>query len=149
MRDDCLGLRGWVRVFMGCVLSDRASGFLGGRAKRWLCSGVMAKNIYAYQISENQLYRMRRFNESGVMARALYRREHQVLIKLLRRIRENASLTQSECSRALGRPQSFMSDVEKGLRRLDLVQLRDLCAVLGYGLPQFISEYEKALASDT
>ncbi|WP_122316185.1 helix-turn-helix domain-containing protein [Pseudomonas cichorii] len=81
------------------------------------------------------------------MTKAIYRREHQILIKLLRTIRENANLTQSECSRALGRPQSFMSDVEQGLRRLDLVQLRDLCAVLGYALPQFISEYEEALES--
>ncbi|MFJ4144761.1 helix-turn-helix domain-containing protein [Pseudomonas sp. NPDC089734] len=81
------------------------------------------------------------------MTKALYRREHLVLIKLLRTIRENADLTQLECSRALGRPQSFMSDVEKGVRRLDIVQLRDLCAVLGYALPQFISEYEEALAS--
>nr|WP_318533590.1 helix-turn-helix domain-containing protein [Pseudomonas cichorii] len=109
----------------------------------------MTKNIYTYQISENQLYRGELFNESSVMARALNRREHQVLIKLLRTIRENASLTQAECSRALGRPQSFISDVEKGLRRLDIVQLRDLCAVLGYELPQFISAYEKALAFDT
>jgi len=32
-------------------------------------------------------------------------------------------------------------------RWLDLIQLRDLCEVLGYGLPQFINEYEEALAS--
>nr|WP_318287285.1 helix-turn-helix domain-containing protein [Pseudomonas cichorii] len=120
--------------------------FLGpGKAVALL--GVAVKNIYGYQISENQLYRRRPFNESGVMARALYRRDHQVLIKLLRTIRENANLTQAECSRALGRPQSFISDVEKGLRRLDLVQLRDLCTVLGYELPRFISEYEEALAA--
>ncbi len=90
---------------------------------------------------------MKLFNENGIMTKALYRQEHQVLIKLLRTIRENANLTQSECSRALGRPQSFMSDVEKGLRRLDIVQLRDLCAVLGYELPRFISEYEEALVA--
>jgi hypothetical protein len=38
----------------------------------------------------------------------------------------------------------IMSDVEKGSRRLDLIQLRDLCAVLGYRLPQFVNEYEEA-----
>jgi transcriptional regulator with XRE-family HTH domain len=80
------------------------------------------------------------------MTKAIYRKEHQVLIKLLRTTREKANLTQSECSAALGRPQSFISDVEKGSRRLDLVQLRDLCAVLGYALPEFVNEYEKALA---
>lgn len=79
------------------------------------------------------------------MTKAIYRNEHQVLIKLLKAIRSNTGLTQTDCSKALGRPQSYISDVETGLRRLDLVQLRDLCAVLGYTLPQFVEEYEAEL----
>lgn len=75
------------------------------------------------------------------MTKAIYRNEHQVLIKLLKAIRTNTG----HCSRALGRPQSYISDVETGLRRLDRVQLRDLCEVLGYTLPQFVDEYEQAL----
>ncbi|WP_428557254.1 hypothetical protein [Pseudomonas edaphica] len=39
-------------------------------------------------------------------------------------------MTQAQCSAALGRPQSFMSDVERGVRRLDTAELRDLCLVL-------------------
>ena len=80
------------------------------------------------------------------MPKAIYRHEHAVLIQLLRKIRCDAGLTQSKCAEAMGHPQSFMSDIEKGIRRLDLVQLRDLCAVLGYDLERFVGEYEKALA---
>ncbi|WP_095067429.1 hypothetical protein [Pseudomonas sp. Irchel 3A18] len=93
-------LRGWESVVVQCGMIAWGCG--GGFGFSWVVSfqiglsdflgpgkavaliGVAGKNIYAYQISENQLYRMGRFNESGVMARALYRREHQVLIKLLR-----------------------------------------------------------------
>jgi len=50
---------------------------------------------------------------------------------------------------AMGHPQSFMSDVEKGSRRLDLIQLRDLSEVLGYDLPRFIRDEEALKASVT
>jgi transcriptional regulator with XRE-family HTH domain len=79
------------------------------------------------------------------MPKAIYRHEHTVLIQLLKKIRTDAGLTQSKCAEAMGHLQSFISDVEKGIRRLDLVQLRDLCAVLGYDLVRFVGEYEEAL----
>jgi len=47
---------------------------------------------------------------------------------------------------ALGRPQSFASDIERGLRRLDLIQLRDICRVLGLGLVEFVQRYESELS---
>ncbi|QHG24579.1 hypothetical protein GDV60_17640 [Pseudomonas sp. DTU12.1] len=59
-----------------------------------------------------------------------------------------SDLTQVECSKALGRPQSFMSGVESGTRRLDIVQLRDLCTLLGAGLQELIAEFEKSLSAD-
>lgn len=56
-------------------------------------------------------------------------------------------MTQVECSKALDRPQSFMSDVESGTRRLDIVQLRDLCKVLGVSLPELVQELEDAITT--
>jgi transcriptional regulator with XRE-family HTH domain len=79
------------------------------------------------------------------MSKTIYRPEHTVLLSLLKKHRKEAGLTQVECSKALGRPQSFMSDVESGTRRLDIVQLRDLCKVLGIGLSELIVEFEKSL----
>ncbi|MHC5198087.1 helix-turn-helix domain-containing protein [Pseudomonas frederiksbergensis] len=82
------------------------------------------------------------------MPKTIYRPEHTVLLSLLKKHRKAAGLTQVQCSKALGRPQSFMSDVESGTRRLDIVQLRDLCKVLGIGLQDLIAEFEKSLAVD-
>lgn len=38
-----------------------------------------------------------------------------------------------------------MSDVETGSRRLDIIQLRDLCKVLGVGLTELVQELEESL----
>ncbi|AUG01408.1 transcriptional regulator [Pseudomonas sp. 09C 129] len=79
------------------------------------------------------------------MAKTIYRPEHATLLSLLKKHRKAAGLTQVQCSKALNRPQSFMSDVESGTRRLDIVQLRDLCKVLGVGLAELVIEFETSL----
>lgn len=79
------------------------------------------------------------------MTKAIYRREHEILLQVLKRMRVESGMTQAQCSAALGRPQSFMSDVERGVRRLDIVQLRDLCLVLKTDLSSFTRTYEQAL----
>ena len=82
------------------------------------------------------------------MPKTIYRPEHTVLLSLLKKHRKAVGLTQVQCSKALERPQSFMSDVESGTRRLDIVQLRDLCKVLGIGLQDLIIEFEESLSGD-
>lgn len=82
------------------------------------------------------------------MPKTIYRREHAVLLSLLKKYRNEAGLTQVQCSKALGRPQSFMSDVESGTRRLDVIQLRDLCIVLGVTLTKLATVLEELLAEE-
>lgn len=75
------------------------------------------------------------------MPKAIYRTEYEVFLTLLKSRRIKAGLTQIECSNALGRPQSFMSDVERGVRRLDIIQIHDLCNVLGCDLVELIQDF--------
>ncbi|MBN6714895.1 helix-turn-helix domain-containing protein [Pseudomonas capsici] len=82
------------------------------------------------------------------MTKAIYRREHVIFLRELKRMRLGSGMTQAQCSAALGRPQSFMSDVERGIRRLDMVQLRDLCQVLGRDLISFTTSFEDALGRE-
>lgn len=81
------------------------------------------------------------------MTKAIYRREHAIFLQELKRMRVESGMTQAQCSAALGRPQSFMSDVERGVRRLDTVQLRDLCKVLDSDLVSFTNAFEQALGN--
>jgi len=82
------------------------------------------------------------------MPKTIHRPEHQALLILLKRYRAEAGLTQVQCSKALRRPQSFMSDIESGSRRLDIVQLRDLCLVLGISLSSLVEELERAITAN-
>lgn len=81
----------------------------------------------------------------ATMPKAIYRPEHDVFLAILKARRIDSGITQADCSHALGRPQSFMSDVERGIRRLDIIQIRDLCKVLGCGLVDVIQEFEEEL----
>ena len=80
------------------------------------------------------------------MEKSVYRYENLVFLKLLKQCRVEAGLTQDDFAKALDRPQSFVSDVERGLRRLDLIQLRDICQVLGTSLSSFVQHFEDELA---
>ncbi|WP_337587310.1 helix-turn-helix transcriptional regulator, partial [Pseudomonas aeruginosa] len=58
------------------------------------------------------------------LEKSVYRDENLILSRLLRQCRVDSGLTQGQFAAALKRPQSFVSDRERGSRRLDLVQLR-------------------------
>lgn len=57
-------------------------------------------------------------------------------------------LTQVEVAQALGRRQPFVAHIVSGKRRVDLVELLDLAAVVGrsLSLPQRPAEIEYAIA---
>lgn len=54
-------------------------------------------------------------------------------------------MTQVGLAEALERSQSFVSKVERGETRLDVIQLRTICQVLGTSLPAFIAKLEERL----
>lgn len=79
------------------------------------------------------------------MAKSLYRTENLELAALLRQLREDAGLVQTVLAERLGRNQTFVSNVELGIRRLDLVELRDYCQSLDISLVKLIERWEARL----
>jgi transcriptional regulator with XRE-family HTH domain len=79
------------------------------------------------------------------MEKSIFTREHTVFLRLLREARETAGLTQVGLAEALGRSQSFVSKVERGETRLDVIQLRTVLAAIGVALPAFAQRLERAL----
>ena len=65
---------------------------------------------------------------------------------LLRRIRTDAGVTQAELADRLGVPQSFVSKYESGERRLDILELKDVCQALGSSLVDFVRRLEKEIS---
>jgi transcriptional regulator with XRE-family HTH domain len=72
----------------------------------------------------------------------LYRAENLELAALLRELREEAGLVQTALGERLGRGQTYVSNVELAIRRLDLVELRDYCAGLGIELGDLVDQWE-------
>lgn len=60
------------------------------------------------------------------------------LAELLLAYREEAGLRQSEVAARLGRHQPFVSNLESGQRRLDLIELIDLAEAIGFDLHALI-----------
>ena len=71
--------------------------------------------------------------------------QRKKLLVLLRGIRVDAGLTQSELASRLARDQTFVSKYESGERRLDILELREVCQAIGTDFVTFIRKLEKDL----
>lgn len=81
-------------------------------------------------------------DRSGPRIRAS-RRKQKALLSLLREARVEAGLTQVELAKALHMPQSFVSKYESGERRLDLLELRDVCQALRVPIVDFVRRFDE------
>lgn len=71
--------------------------------------------------------------------------QRQHLQALLRQIRVDAGLRQTDLAKLLNQSQSFVSKYESGERRLDLLEIRQICEAVGITLPEFIGRLEDSL----
>ena len=69
------------------------------------------------------------------------------LLSLLRQARETAGVLQADLSRRLGRSQGFVSKYELGDRRLDLLDLADICDALNISLSELVKHFDHARKS--
>ena len=72
------------------------------------------------------------------MKKTTYLAQRKRLLVLLRETRTKAGLTQAELASRLHRDQTFVSKYETGERRLDILELRDVCRAIGIDFKQFI-----------
>ena len=79
--------------------------------------------------------------------KSIHGEEYNILIERLRSVRKSLNITQVELSIRLGSDQSYISKYERCERRLDLIEVRSICLVLGITLQDFIKDFEKTLES--
>jgi transcriptional regulator with XRE-family HTH domain len=71
--------------------------------------------------------------------------QREKMYALLRKFRQEKGIRQVELAQELGVPQSFVSKYESGDRRLDVLELRQVCDAIGISLQEFIQELENIL----
>lgn len=81
------------------------------------------------------------------MDKSIYTAEQQALSTLLRDLRMQAGLRQIDVAAQLQVVQSFVSKYESGERRLDLPELRQVCAALGVSVTDLIHQLDERLRS--
>ena len=57
------------------------------------------------------------------MDKSIYSAKYKLVLQNLLRAREDSNLTQTNVASKIKKPQSFVSKVERGERRLDIVEL--------------------------
>jgi transcriptional regulator with XRE-family HTH domain len=79
------------------------------------------------------------------MKKRIYIAQRKLMTELLRGIRLEAGLTQVELAARVGKDQAYVSRYESGQRRLDLLEVREICQALGITLEEFVKRLEKAI----
>src|SRR4051812_16552934 len=71
--------------------------------------------------------------------------QQKKLLVLLRGVRVEAGLTQGELASRLAKDQTFVSKYESGERRLDILELREVCQAAGIDFVTFIRKLDRDL----
>ena len=72
-----------------------------------------------------------------------FTRKHTRLRKALKAARLEAGLTQTVLAERLGRKQAYISRIEQGERRVDVVEFLDLAHAIGFNPGAFLSEFDR------
>lgn len=74
------------------------------------------------------------------MAKTIFTKQHQEFIRALREVRRSEGLTQVQLSERLDRVQSYISNIERGERRLDVIEFMAIADALNRDAAQLFSE---------
>ena len=72
------------------------------------------------------------------MARSIYINEYKNVVNKLRRARNEAGLMQVAVAQKLKKPQSYVSKIERGERRVDIAELSILAKIYKKPLDYFV-----------
>jgi transcriptional regulator with XRE-family HTH domain len=70
-------------------------------------------------------------------------RDRKVFLRLLRRVRIEAKLTQAQLAKILGVTQARISKYEQGERRIDMLELKTICDAVRLPISEFARRFEE------
>lgn len=72
------------------------------------------------------------------MDKTIFSEGHKALVDRLIKARTNRGLKQADVAKLLGRTQSYVSKIEAGQRRIDIIQLKEFAKIYKKNLNFFI-----------
>ena len=72
------------------------------------------------------------------MKKTIYSKEHKKLTAKLKKAREDAGLDQNKAAKKMGTTLSYISKLESGQRRVDVLQLKELSRIYKKKIDYFL-----------
>lgn len=72
------------------------------------------------------------------MNKSIYSKEYRSLTKKLKEVRLKIGLTQGEVAKRLKKPQSYISKIENGEQRIDVIEMRKFADLYKKGVNYFL-----------
>ncbi|MBU2530022.1 MAG: helix-turn-helix transcriptional regulator [Elusimicrobia bacterium] len=72
------------------------------------------------------------------MSKTLYSKEHKDLVEKLKKARIELGLDQKQVAKLLNKTQSYISKIESGQRRIDVLKLKELAKIYKKSIDFFI-----------
>ena len=72
------------------------------------------------------------------MTKSLYSNDHKQLVEQLKKARKEVGMDQKDVAKALCKTQSYISKIETGQRRVDVIQLKELARIYKKSVSFFI-----------
>lgn len=79
------------------------------------------------------------------MNKSIHNHQYRLMISLLREERLSRNITQKQLATKLNVNQAIISKIETCERRIDFIELRQLCLALDLSPIDFINKFEKTL----
>ena len=72
------------------------------------------------------------------MSKLIYSDEQKYLVEQLRKAREESCMDQVAVAKLLGKTQSYVSKIESGQRKIDVIQLKEFAAIYKKDISYFM-----------
>jgi transcriptional regulator with XRE-family HTH domain len=81
-----------------------------------------------------------------MMRKSTHTKEYSIFLQLLMETRQKMGLTQVQLGQELPFEQPALSKIERGERRVDIIELKMICDRLGVSIGDFVRELERRMA---
>jgi len=72
------------------------------------------------------------------MSKTIYSKDHKYIVEQLKKARKEAGLEQVEVAKLLGKTQSYISKIESGQRRIDIITSKELAKIYKKDIKFFV-----------
>jgi len=72
------------------------------------------------------------------MSKTIYSKEHKYIVEQLKKARESVSLSQAEAAKILHKTQSYISKIEAGQRKINVIQLKEFAKIYKKDISYFL-----------